>query len=137
MKEVRRIEYGLYTVRVPNLDLYTSQFRRDSAGCCLNSRLRIIEHLLNDLVVPKRNRLRFILKDECEMFLTPKTFFFVCSKLFFLGFLDTEVGLLGYHDRKLIRFKIPLACKKKQEHLESSNRIQKFWSPFFYLNTFP
>lgn len=55
VKEVMHVEYVVYILNwVPSLDLH----RQGSAGRCLNSR-RIIEHLSNDLVVPKRNGSRF------------------------------------------------------------------------------
>ncbi len=63
--------------------------------------VRIIEHLLNGLVVPKKNRVRLVLKDEYDLFFTTKNFFpplflfnTTCPGTFFLGFfLDTEVRM--------------------------------------------
>ncbi len=40
--------------------------------------VRIIEHLLNGLVVPKKNRVRLVLKDEYDLFFTTKNFFPLC-----------------------------------------------------------
>ncbi len=66
--------------------------------------VRIIEHLLNGLVVPKKNRVRLVLKDEYDKFfyhqkLFPPLFLFntTCPETFFLGFFWTlKLALISW-----------------------------------------